>query len=150
MQVNITFARHEAHLYEYLKEAARGKGISKYMKGLIEEDMLKARGVRTLALKALLERVFKEWAWCPRCGTHAQLMKIEEEKGGFKFIYWCSDCGMGYNHVLTAAELQACEEAGELVSKLSKKAISEEAEKQRKFLELLKDKRRLVKALVDK
>ena len=150
MQVNITFGRHEAHLYEYLKTVAGKKGVSKYIKELIEEDMMRTKGVRVLAYKMLLEKVFKDWAWCPRCGTHAQLMRIEEEKGGFRFVYWCSDCGMGYSRLLTPAELLACEEVKDIISKLSEEMISKEAKKRQKFLELLRDKDKRVKALVDK
>jgi len=149
MQVNITFGRHEAHLYEYLKAVAGEKGVSRYVKELIEEDMLRARGVRMLAYKMLLERAFREWAWCPRCGTHAQLARIERTPEGFRFVYWCSDCGMGYSRVLTSAELSACEEAGRLIARLGAEAVSGAAKRRRELLEKLRDKEELLKALPD-
>jgi len=149
IQVNVTFGRHEAHLYEYLRAVAGERGVSRYIKELIEEDMLRAKGVRMLAYKMLLERAFKEWAWCPRCGTHAQLTRIEKTPEGFRFVYWCSDCGMGYSRVLTSAELSACEEAGRLISGLSSEAVAEAGKRRREFLERLKDKKGLLEALPD-
>ena len=149
MQVNVTFGRHEAHLYEYLRAVAGERGVSRYIKELIEEDMLGAKGVKMLAYKMLLERSFKEWAWCPICGTHAQLTRIERTPEGFRFIYWCSDCGMGYNRVLTSEELSACEEAGELISKLSTEAILGSVKRREELLEKLKDKEEFLKSLPD-
>ncbi|RLF11029.1 MAG: hypothetical protein DRJ69_02370 [Thermoprotei archaeon] len=150
MQVNITFARHEAHLYEYLRAVAGERGISKYLKGLIEEDMLGTRGVRVLASKMLLEKVFKEWAWCPRCGAHGQFVNFREEKKGYRFFYWCPHCEMGYSHLLTPAELSVCEQLEKAVSKLLREGLPEEARKRQKTLELLRDRDKRVKALVDK
>lgn len=133
IQVNVTFRRDEAALYRHLVTVAGRKGVSGYIKSLILEDMLRMSGISSLATQIVLEKVFREWAWCERCGTHAELRKVEEIPEGIRAIYWCSDCGMGYNKVLRRSQIAGFEEVREILDRV-RETISEGARRRHEAL----------------
>ena len=137
MQVNITFRRDEAHLYSWLRSMAREEGvrISDYVKRLIRRDMTKD----VVALEIIVKRAFSEWAWCPRCGTHAELRSVEKEPDHIKLVYWCSECGMGYSKTISKGELDSFDKVGEIMSRIAGTIPDKAAEKHEKIKRLTKD-----------
>jgi len=132
MQINITFRRDEADLYDWLKENAGEEGMSSYIKRLIRRDMMKDAA----ALQIIIKKAFSEWAWCPRCGTHAELRNIEETPLHIKLVYWCSECGMGYNKTINKTELDNINKISEIMGRVAKTIPNESVDKHEKLKKL--------------
>ena len=133
MQINITFRRDEADLYDWIMTVAGKDGVSSYIKRLIKADMNQVLGLSAIATRVVMEKIFSEWAWCERCGAHAELRKVKEEPDRIEFIYWCSSCGMGYKKILNKSEVSNFDEIRRIVAK-ARETISKDAEKKHEAL----------------
>ena len=129
MQVNITFKRSEADLYNWLVTVAGKDGISDYIKKLIQADMLQVLGISAIAARMIVEKAFSEWIWCERCGSRAQPCKIRNDKPDeIEIIYWCEECGMGYKKVIKRSDIAGFDEIRKIIAR-ARGTISDDAEK---------------------